>query len=133
MSADRPFPDVVPVLVDPAAGVLLRAHDESDIPGIIEQCRDPETIRWTTVPTPEGGYGEREARAFLSTIPFGWEGGGPYVWAIELLAGAGREPVPFAGSIDLQPARARGLLGRLRAAPGRAGTPGDDVGAAARP
>ena len=103
MSADRPFPDVVPVLVDPAAGVLLRAHDESDIPGIIEQCRDPETIRWTTVPTPEGGYGEREARAFLSTIPFGWEGGGPYVWAIELLAGEGREPVPFAGSIDLQP------------------------------
>ena len=103
MSTAGRFPDLVPVLVDPAAGVLLRAHREADIPGIIEQCRDPETIRWTTVPTPPGGYGETEARAFLSMIPFGWEGGGPYVWAIELLAGEDREPVSFAGSIDLHP------------------------------
>ncbi len=103
MSADGQYPDVVPVLVDPAAGVLLRAHREADIPGIIEQCRDPETIRWTTVPTPEGGYGETEARAFLSMIPFGWEGGGPYVWAVELLGGEDREPISFAGSIDLHP------------------------------
>jgi RimJ/RimL family protein N-acetyltransferase len=103
MSADGLFPDLVPVLVDPVAGVLLRAHRETDIPGIIEQCRDPETIRWTTVPTPAGGYGEGEARAFLSRIPYGWEGGGPYVWAIELLGGADREPIPFAGSIDLHP------------------------------
>ena len=103
MSADGLFPDVVPVLVDPAAGVLLRAHRESDVPGIVAQCRDPETIRWTTVPTPAGGYGEDEARAFLEVIPFGWEGGGPYVWAIELLAVDGHPAVPFAGSIDLQP------------------------------
>ena len=103
MSADGLFPDLVTVLVDPVAGVLLRAHRESDIPGIVEQCRDPETIRWTTVPTPAGGYGEDEARAFLSRIPYGWEGGGPYVWAIELLAGENREPLSFAGSIDLHP------------------------------
>jgi RimJ/RimL family protein N-acetyltransferase len=103
MSADGSFPDLVPVLVDPVAGVLLRAHRETDIPGIIEQCRDPETIRWTTVPSPAGGYGVDVARAFLGRIPYGWEGGGPYVWAIELLGGAGREPVPFAGSIDLHP------------------------------
>ena len=56
------FPDVVPVLVDPAAGVLLRAHREADIPGIIEQCRDPETIRWTTVPTPGGRLRRRPRR-----------------------------------------------------------------------
>ncbi|HEY5981346.1 MAG TPA: GNAT family N-acetyltransferase [Microlunatus sp.] len=103
MTADRPFPDAVPVLVDPSAGVLLRAHRDADIPGIIEQCRDPEMIRWTTVPTPPGGYGETEARAFLDRIPFGWEHGGPYVWAIELLGSDTHGPVPFAGSIDLQP------------------------------
>lgn len=103
MHAAGRFPDVVPVLVDPAAGVLLRAHRESDVAGIIEQCRDPATIRWTTVPTPPGGYGETEARAFLETIPFGWEGGGPYAWAVELLATDRGPAVPFAGSIDLQP------------------------------
>ncbi len=103
MSAPGTFPDAVPVLVDPEAGVLLRAHRDADIPGIIEQCRDPESIRWTTVPTPPGGYGETEARAFLDRIPFGWEHGGPYVWAIELVGSEGQEPLPFAGSIDLHP------------------------------
>jgi RimJ/RimL family protein N-acetyltransferase len=103
MSVDHPFPDVVPVLVDPTSGVLVRAHRLSDVPAIIEQCRDPETIRWTTVPTPPGGYGETEARAFLEGIPFGWEGGGPYAWAVELQAVDGAPAVPFAGSIDLQP------------------------------
>lgn len=103
MPAAARFPDVVPVLIDPAAGVLLRAHQESDVPGMIAQCRDPETIRWTTVPTPEGGYGEREARAFLELRPYGWEGGGPYAWAVELLATDRGPAVPFAGSIDLQP------------------------------
>ena len=34
---------------------------------------------------------------------FGWEGGGPYVWAIELLAGRAGNRCAFAGSIDLRP------------------------------
>ena len=76
------------------------------------------------MPTPDGGYGESEARAFLSMIPFGWEGGGPYVWAIEVLAGDGRSAVPFAGSIDLHPREPEALLGRLRPAPGARGDAG---------
>ncbi|WP_392466693.1 hypothetical protein ACF3NS_13715 [Arsenicicoccus cauae] len=32
--------------------VLLRAHTEGDVPAIVEQCTDPESLRWTTVPRP---------------------------------------------------------------------------------
>jgi RimJ/RimL family protein N-acetyltransferase len=97
--------DVVPVLVDPVAGVLLRPHTEADIPAIVEQCRDPESIRWTTVPTPDGGYAESDARTFLDHLRQGWEGSGRYGWAIELLGGGdgASDPLPFAGSIDLRP------------------------------
>lgn len=95
--AARLFPDVVPVLVDPAAGVTLRAHTEADIAGIVEQCRDPESIRWTTIPTPDGGYSEKDARAFLELVREKWDCGQSYSWAIELA------DVPFAGSIDLRP------------------------------
>jgi ribosomal-protein-alanine N-acetyltransferase len=104
-TAAHQSPDVVPVLVDPAVGVRLRPHTEADIPAIVEQCRDPESIRWTTVPTPDGGYAESDARSFLDHLRQGWEGGGPYGWAIELLGGGDRGfgPLPFAGTIDLRP------------------------------
>jgi RimJ/RimL family protein N-acetyltransferase len=97
------FPEVVPLLVDPAAGVLLRPHGDRDVPAIVEQCRDPESIRWITVPTPPSGYDEADARSFLSSVADGWQGGGRYGWAIELLAVDGGTPLPFAGSIDLRP------------------------------
>ncbi|MFT4166368.1 MAG: GNAT family N-acetyltransferase [Microlunatus sp.] len=103
----RMFPDCVPMLIDPEAGVTLRAHGEADVAGIVEQCRDPESIRWTTIPTPEGGYSEEDARAFLEFTRQQWDGGQSYRWAIEVAAGwneAGAHPaVPFAGSIDLHP------------------------------
>ena len=35
-----------------------------DLPAMVEQCRDPETIRWTTVPTPPDGYQLRDAEEF---------------------------------------------------------------------
>ncbi|GAB7048257.1 GNAT family N-acetyltransferase [Catenuloplanes indicus] len=38
-----------PVLAGPG-GVRLRAAEERDLPAIVETCRDPETLRWTTVP-----------------------------------------------------------------------------------
>lgn len=98
------FPDCVPTLVDPAAGVILRPHAETDIAAIVEQCCDPESIRWTTVPTPEGGYGVDDARAFLSLTRQRWEESASCCWAVELAAGsAGQAAVPFAGSIDLGP------------------------------
>ena len=98
------FPDCVPTLIDPEAGVTLRAHAETDIAAIVEQCRDPESIRWTTVPTPEGGYSDSDAGFFLALMRQGWEGSGPFGWAIELGASSsGSVAVPFAGSIDLRP------------------------------
>lgn len=103
-SNDRPsFPDAVPNLLDPGTGVLLRAHRTADLAAIVAQCRDPESIRWTTIPTPPGGYGESEARGFVGLMREGWEGDGPYGWAIELTGVDGSDPLPFAGSIDLRP------------------------------
>ena len=36
--------------MDAVAGVTLRATSEGDLAAMVEQCRDPEMIRWTTVP-----------------------------------------------------------------------------------
>lgn len=49
------FPAGVPVLVDTATGVILRAPGDADLPAMVEQGRDPDTQRWTTVPVPAGG------------------------------------------------------------------------------
>lgn len=95
------FPDAVPTLLDREAEVVLRAHTEEDLPGIIEQCRDPATIRWTTVPTPEGGYGISAARAFLDGIRRGWDAGESWHWAVETLPLAGHAGQRFAGSISV--------------------------------
>ena len=42
------FPDDVPVLTDGV--VTLRAHTPDDAQGVFEQCQDPVSRRWTTVP-----------------------------------------------------------------------------------
>ena len=73
----RAFPEGVPTLVDQAAGVTLRATSPDDLPAIVEQSRDPETIRWTTsVPTPAGGYALRDAEEFFARVRAGWNGVG---------------------------------------------------------
>src|SRR6478672_4064568 len=46
----RSFPERVPILVDEPAGVTLRATTEADLPSLLEQLRDPETSRWTSLP-----------------------------------------------------------------------------------
>jgi [ribosomal protein S5]-alanine N-acetyltransferase len=82
----RAFPAGVPVLVDPAAGITLRAMDEADLPAVVEQSRDPETIRWTlNVPDPPGGYSLSDAREFLSRVAGGWEDGSRMNWTVEAL------------------------------------------------
>jgi RimJ/RimL family protein N-acetyltransferase len=43
--------------------VTLRPWRESDIPAIVEACRDPEIARWTAVPSP---YTEEHARDFVA-------------------------------------------------------------------
>ena len=94
----RPFPDGVPVLIDVEAGVRLRAADRGDLPGMVEQCRDPEMIRWTSVPTPVDGYQLRDAEEFLALSTAGWTSGERLGWAIEAQRGSQRG---FCGSIDL--------------------------------
>ncbi|WP_167305805.1 GNAT family N-acetyltransferase [Nocardioides euryhalodurans] len=85
------FPDDVPTLTD--GTVTLRAHAVPDLPRIVEQCRDPESIAWTTVPTP---YDEQDARDWIGTVvPAGWEGDSTYCFAIE-------HDGCFAGSVDLR-------------------------------
>ena len=91
------FPDVVPVLADGV--VTLRAHGERDLDAIVEQATDPESVRWTTVPTP---YGQAEAREFLAHIAGQWDDGeGSRLWAIEAADDDGRRR--FAGTVDLRP------------------------------
>jgi RimJ/RimL family protein N-acetyltransferase len=95
----RGFPEGVPILMDPAAGLTLRPAGEEDLPAIAEQSRDPETIRWTEVPDPPGGYGLAEAGAFLEVMRSGWVDGSRLSWAIE----ADRDGVRrFCGDINLR-------------------------------
>ncbi len=85
------FPHDVPVLTD--GHVTLRAHTLDDVPRIVEQCNDPESLAWTTVPSP---YDEEDARSWLGeSIPAGWADDSTYCFAIEV---DGR----FGGSVDLR-------------------------------
>jgi [ribosomal protein S5]-alanine N-acetyltransferase len=90
---------VVPILIDAEAGVTLRAAGKKDLPAIVEQCRDPEMIRWTTVPTPPDGYQLRDAEEFLALTAVGWTTGQRLGWTIEAERDSARG---FCGSIDLQ-------------------------------
>ena len=85
------FPDDVPLLTD--GTVTLRAHQPSDVPRIVEQCNDAESLAWTTVPTP---YDEGDAREWIGgPVPRGWAEDSTYCFAVEV---GGR----FAGSVDLR-------------------------------
>src|SRR4249919_1938635 len=75
LSTARAFPGAVPILIDAEADVTLQAAGKSDLPAIVEQCRDPEMIRWTTVPTPPDGYQLRDAEEFLALTAAGWTSG----------------------------------------------------------
>ncbi|MBT9255892.1 GNAT N-acetyltransferase [Phycicoccus sp. MAQZ13P-2] len=90
------FPDRVPVLTD--GHVRLRAHRPEDLPRLVEQCRDPQAVRWTTVPRP---YAEADAAHFLALVEAGWnDEGGDRLWALEDAADPGRG---YLGTVDLRP------------------------------
>jgi RimJ/RimL family protein N-acetyltransferase len=90
------FPASVPELTD--AHALLRAHEAEDAPRIAEQCQDPESVRWTTVPRP---YGDQEAREFLDLIEAKWnDPEGARYWAV---TDANEADHPFLGTVDLRP------------------------------
>jgi [ribosomal protein S5]-alanine N-acetyltransferase len=95
----RAFPEAVPILIDAEAGVTLRAAARRDLPAMVEQCRDPEMIRWTPVPTPPDGYQLRDAEEFLAVTAVGWTTGQRLGWTIDAERDSERG---YCGSIDLR-------------------------------
>lgn len=92
------YPDGVPRLTD--GTVTLRAMTEADLPASVEQSVDPETVRWTTVPSP---YDIEDAREFFGVIRAGWEDDGDKTFVIEVTGDPG--PIAFAGLIDVRPSQ----------------------------
>ena len=85
----------IPTLTDGV--VRLRPPLDDDIVGSVEQCQDPLTQRWTSVPVP---YTRDDARTFLrQIIPGGWETEREWGFVVE----APDNGVPrFAGTISLR-------------------------------
>ncbi|OHV06074.1 GNAT family N-acetyltransferase [Mycobacterium talmoniae] len=77
-----------------AAGpdVLLRCPVVDDVDGMVEQCVDPETQRWISIPVP---YTASDAREFVDRATQAWQAGTVATFAIVY---RGR----FAGSLDLR-------------------------------
>ena len=114
------FPDDVPVLTD--GTVTLRAHRLDDAPAVVEQCTDPVSVRWTTVPQQ---YTLDDARGFVSErVPAAWATGS-WVFAVEAEDDDGTPR--FCGTVELRDegdgraevafgshpwARGRGILSR---------------------
>jgi RimJ/RimL family protein N-acetyltransferase len=73
--------------------VTLRAHRPDDVPRMVEQCRDPESVRWTQVPTP---YDEGDAETFVGElVPRWWAEGTEWAFAVEHGGG-------FGGTVSLR-------------------------------
>lgn len=90
------FPTCVPELTDGV--ILLRAHREEDLPRIVEQCRDADTLAFTTIPRP---YDESHARSWLAAIRNGWVAEPPTTWHWAIATAD--DPDAFLGTIDLRP------------------------------
>ncbi|HYF72381.1 MAG TPA: GNAT family N-acetyltransferase, partial [Nocardioides sp.] len=61
--------------------VTLRAHRPEDVRGTFEQCQDPSSQRWTTVPVP---YSMEDARTFVEEVcPKAWADDSEWLFAIE--------------------------------------------------
>ncbi len=89
--ARMPAPTSPPTLTDGV--VTLRAHRAADVPRQVEQCRDPVSIAWTTVPVP---YAESDAEEYgLRAMPAGWVDGSEWGFAVEF---DGR----YAGTVSLR-------------------------------
>jgi RimJ/RimL family protein N-acetyltransferase len=88
---------VVPTRTDGV--VTLRAHGEDDIPGALEQCLDPLSQQWTTVPVP---YTLDHAKQFVRhAMPGGWATDEEWAFAIEAVDPASGEP-RFGGTVSLR-------------------------------
>ncbi|MFQ4148469.1 GNAT family protein [Arthrobacter sp. LAPM80] len=84
---------VVPVLRGPT--VVLRAPAMADAGQLVEICRDPESVRWTTIPL---DYTMDHAIDFIKNItPKGWRTGETLTFAV-----AHAETDTLLGTVDLQ-------------------------------
>ena len=91
MTEGLSWPLSVPVLSD--GTVTLRAHTPADIDDMVEMANDPESVRWTSIPSPNRH--EDSTQYALEIVPRGWDEGVHRGWAIEV---EGR----FAGNIDVR-------------------------------
>src|SRR3954452_14427397 len=83
--------------------VVLRAHQRSDAPGVLEQCVDPLSREWTTVPL---DYTYRDALEFVDeTMPAGWRDDTEWAVAVEATDDDGAPR--FAGTVSLRNDRVR--------------------------
>jgi RimJ/RimL family protein N-acetyltransferase len=80
-----------PTLTD--GTVTLRAHREDDIEGCYEQCQDPVSQHWTSVPVP---YSRDDARTFVTeVVPAGWADDSAWAFAVEVDG-------QFGGTVELR-------------------------------
>lgn len=63
-----------------ADGVELRPLRGTDVPAIVEQSCDPDTVRFTTVPV---GYGPQDAMDYIAAAVELWRTGRGVAWAVE--------------------------------------------------
>jgi RimJ/RimL family protein N-acetyltransferase len=88
----RLFNGAQPVLAA-KGGLRLRPPEARDFDAMVDACRDPESVRWTTVPDP---YDRTHAEDFaLRITPTKWGRGEGVVYAVAAPDGA------WSGSIDL--------------------------------
>src|SRR5690349_10599551 len=94
------FPQDVPTLTD--GEVTLRAHRPDDAPAVLEQCLDPVSRTWTTVPL---DYTRADADRFVRDVaPGAWRTEAELMFAVEAVD---RTDDPdgvrrFAGTISLR-------------------------------
>lgn len=110
-----PEPLQIPVLT--GQDVTLRPHTMHDLAPVLERCVDPESVRWTTVPSP---YTEDMAREYLEEtiepsadrISWAIEQEGFYVGTIDLRSsgGVGEHAAGDIGYVTHPKARGRGVM-----------------------
>ncbi|MEU6205591.1 GNAT family N-acetyltransferase [Micromonospora musae] len=76
-----------------ATELRLRPQEERDLDAVVQTCRDPETIRWTTVPDP---YERSHAESYLEFARSTWAAGTNACYAIAAPDDS------FAGTVDLR-------------------------------
>jgi RimJ/RimL family protein N-acetyltransferase len=86
----------VPTLTDGV--VTLRAHRDSDIEACYEQCQDPLSQAWTTVPVP---FAMDDARRFVrEAMPGGWASDQEWGFAVDAPDTDGT--LRYAGTVSLR-------------------------------